>query len=74
MTDAEILALAQSCGLVVSRQHIDRIYVQEILKFARQAVEIERAACLGLVYGHCGSDNEAERIASAIRARSITAA
>jgi hypothetical protein len=29
----------------------------------------ERAACIALVYGHAGSDNDAQRIVDAIRAR-----
>jgi hypothetical protein len=32
----------------------------------------ERAACIALVYGHAGSDNDAQRIVDAIRARDAT--
>jgi hypothetical protein len=35
-----------------------------------RAAAAERKACIALVYGLAGSDNDAERIAAAIRARS----
>lgn len=35
----------------------------------REAVTAEREACIADVFANCSSDNEAERIASSIRAR-----
>ncbi|CAB4124327.1 hypothetical protein UFOVP49_165 [uncultured Caudovirales phage] len=48
---------------------------EEALSFRNQVAQLEaelsaeREACVKLVYGHCESDNAAQRIVDAIRAR-----
>lgn len=40
-----------------------------VLAYGAACAAAEREACISLVYGHAGSDNDAQRIADAIRAR-----
>ena len=44
--------------------------MQETKRLAVLIVAAEREAICSIVYGHCGSDNDAQRIVDAIRARS----
>jgi hypothetical protein len=42
---------------------------EELERFAALVVQAERDAICPIVYGRCGSDNDAQRIVDAIRAR-----
>jgi hypothetical protein len=45
---------------------------EQMLAWGKANAEAEREACCAIVYGLCGSDNEAQRIVDAIRARGTT--
>ena len=45
MTQDEIIEMAQKCGLVGMRPHLDGIYIESLLAFAKLVAEAEREAC-----------------------------
>lgn len=45
MTQDEIIEMAQECGLVGMRPHLDGIYIESLLAFAKLVAEAEREAC-----------------------------
>lgn len=44
MTQDEIIDMAQKCGLVGMRPHLDGIYIESLLAFAKLVAEAEREA------------------------------
>ena len=42
MTQDEIIEMAQECGLVGMRPHLDGIYIESLLAFAKLVAEAER--------------------------------
>lgn len=46
MIQDEIIEMAQGCGLVGMRPHLDGIYVESLLAFAKLVAEAEREACI----------------------------
>jgi hypothetical protein len=49
MTDKEAMAMAQECGLIGMRPHLDGIYSEALIEFAKLVAEKEREACADLV-------------------------
>ena len=49
MLKDEIIEMAKKCGLVGMRAHVDGIYIDALLDFAKLAAEAEREACAKLV-------------------------
>ena len=45
----EIIDLAQECGLIGMRPHLDGIYSEALIEFAKLVAEKEREACADLV-------------------------
>ena len=44
MTQDEIIEMAQECGLVGMRPHLDGIYIESLVAFAKLVAEKEREA------------------------------
>ena len=68
MTQDEIIELAQECGLIGMRPHLDGIYSEALESFAKLVAAKEREACAREIdipfYGEGGKE-----CAAAIRAR-----
>lgn len=67
MTQDEIIVMAQECGLIGMRPHLDGIYSESLIAFAKLIAAKEREACAEIAetnFGVIGST-----IALAIRAR-----
>ena len=45
MTQDEIIEMAQKCNLIGMRPHLDGIYSEALLAFAKLVTEAEREAC-----------------------------
>ena len=45
MTQDEIIEMAQECGLIGMRPHLDGIYSEALVAFAKLVAEKEREAC-----------------------------
>ena len=45
MTHDEIIEMAQECRLIGMRPHLDGIYSEALVAFAKMAAEAEREAC-----------------------------
>ena len=45
MTQDEIIEMAQECKLIGMRPHLDGIYSEALVAFAKLVVEAEREAC-----------------------------
>ena len=62
-------------ALLVNSIDGERIYIEgadwddEVMRFAALVAAAEREACAKIVYGLCISDNNAQEIVAAIRAR-----
>lgn len=69
MTREEVIRLAREAKLSNEIGAFGYPYLPELERFAALVAEKEREACAKLVYGHCESDNAAQRIVDAIRAR-----
>ena len=74
MTGEEIHRLAREAGLIDAEWGWGwNTTAPLLIRFANAvealAVSHEREECVKIVYGHCASDNAAQRIAAAIRAR-----
>jgi len=67
MTPNEVIELAQECGLIGMRPHLDGIYSEALEAFAKLVAEKEREACAREIdipfYGEGGKE-----CAAAIRA------
>ena len=72
MTRAEIIKLIREAGIRMGGHPMNPLnaYVEDLERFAALVAAGEREAICPIVYGHCGSDNDAQRIVDAIRARS----
>jgi hypothetical protein len=69
----EIIEMAQECGLVGMRPHLDGIYSEALVAFAKLVAEKEREACAQLCEEWLGPTKDREiHIAAAIRARGQT--
>jgi len=57
--------------IIAAQQFSGELYIKasDHHRAVRAAVEAEREACCGIVYGQCGSDNVAQRTVDAIKAR-----
>ena len=83
MTQDEIIEMAQECRLIGMRPHLDGIYSEALVAFAKLVAEAEREACEKLVepdeehrrdasWGYLGGTEGVElldAIVAAIRAR-----
>jgi len=73
MTQDEIIEMAKECGLVGMRPHLDGIYFEELVRFAKLVAQHEREACAKIADNHIDGTPEwnsaANNIAQAIRAR-----
>ena len=67
MTQDEIIEMAKECGLVGMRPHLDGIYFEELVRFAKLVAQHEREACAKV----CDDSVEyaGDTLAQAIRAR-----
>jgi hypothetical protein len=63
MTQDEIIEMAQQCGLIGIRPHLDGIYTEALIAFAKLVAAKEREACALMVMPLD------ESLAEAIRAR-----
>jgi hypothetical protein len=75
----DIIELARQAGFVVDEADCIRApktlrvgFELELEHFANLVATHEREACCSIVYGLCESDNVAQRIVDAIRARGTT--
>ena len=50
MTQDEIIEMAQECKLIGMRPHLDGIYSEALVAFAKLVAEAEREACALLCY------------------------
>ena len=62
MTQDEIMGMAQQCGLIGMRPHLDGIYSEALEAFAKLVAAKEREACAKVADGFIGGDVIAERI------------
>jgi hypothetical protein len=71
MTKDEIIEMAQECKLIGMRPHLDGIYTEALIAFAKLVAAKEREACAKLAdeYADGPERNYSEIIADAIRAR-----
>ena len=67
----EIIEMAQECGLVGMRPHLDGIYIESLLAFAKRVAEAEREACAKACESLWRIDGQhsADEFAAEIRAR-----
>jgi len=49
MTQDEIIDMAQECGLIGMRPHLDGIYTEALIEFAKLVAQHEREACANMV-------------------------
>ena len=66
MTQDEALKLAQECGLIGMRPHLDGIYSEALVAFAKLVAQHEREWFLGYIQEHQPS---CEQMSRAIKAR-----
>lgn len=72
MTRDDVTRMAREAGGFVSVSNFDDrwfMYADSLERFAALVAAAERAAIIPLIYGHCDSDNGAQRTVDAIRAR-----
>jgi len=79
MTQDEIIEMAQQCGLIGMRPHLDGIYAEALEAFAKLVADKEREACAKeadkrlhdytMLLSNPPQNGAAWSIASAIRAR-----
>ena len=73
MTQNEIIEMAQECNLIGMRPHLDGIYSESLVAFAKlvaaKATQQEQDRCCAIVFGQCESDNVAQRTVNAIRGK-----
>ena len=71
MTQDEIIEMAQQCGLIGMRPHLDGIYAEALEAFAKLVAEKEREACAAICdelhEARVGKDNYFAFAANAIR-------
>jgi len=64
MTQDEIIQMAQECGLIGMRPHLDGIYSESLVAFAKLVAAKEREAC-----AKKAEAQNCHMVAAAIRAR-----
>jgi len=75
MTRDEIIKMAREAGFVAYGEDAGEYRIPtpafygRLERFAALVAAAERDAICPIVYGRCGSDNDAQRIVDAIRAR-----
>ena len=71
MTQDEVIELAQECNLIGMRPHLDGIYSESLIAFAKLVAAKERKACAKLCEEQWEIDGTrtAQEFAAAIRAR-----
>ncbi len=70
MTQDEIIEMAQECGLIGMRPHLDGIYSEALVAFAKLVAAKEREECADLLeFGYIGDENHHLQYAYEIRAR-----
>jgi hypothetical protein len=71
MTQDEIIEMAQECRLIGMRPHLDGIYSEALVAFAKLVAEAEREACAKVCESLWRIDGQhsADEFAAEIRAR-----
>ncbi len=70
MTQDEIIDMAQECGLIGMRPHLDGIYSEALVAFAKLIAAKEREECADLLeFGYIDEENHHLQYAYEIRAR-----
>jgi hypothetical protein len=71
MTHDEIIEMAQECRLIGMRPHLDGIYSEALVAFAKLVAEAEREACAKVCESLWRIDGQhsADEFAAEIRAR-----
>ena len=69
MNREDVIRLAREAGLSNDFGRLGYPYLPELERFAALVAAAEREACAKIVYGLCISDNNAQEIVTAIRAR-----
>jgi hypothetical protein len=72
MTQDEIIEMAQKCGLIGMRPHLDGIYSEALIAFANLVAAKEREACAKVVDDWSDWHGGTELIAAIIRERGQT--
>jgi hypothetical protein len=67
MTKDDVIRMAKEAGLVIDSNQSGS---DDLERFYHHAVAHEQKRCIGIIYGHCGSDNVAQRTVDAIRRQS----
>ena len=66
----EIIEMAQECGLIGMRPHLDGIYSEALVAFAKLIAAKEREECADLLeFGYIDEENHHLQYAYEIRAR-----
>ena len=66
----EIIDMAQECGLIGMRPHLDGIYSEALVAFAKLVAAKEREACADLLeHGYIDDEGHHLQYAKEIRAR-----
>ena len=68
MTQDEIIEMAQQCGLIGMRPHLDGIYAEALEAFAKLVADKEREACAKICNEFCYGSTKI-LVEKAIRAR-----
>ena len=61
MTQDEIIEMAQKCGLIGMRPHLDGIYSESLIAFAKLVAEKEREKCAEIAKWHREMAHEIRR-------------
>jgi hypothetical protein len=70
VTQDEIIDMAQECGLIGMRPHLDGIYSEALVAFAKLIAAKEREECADLLeFGYIDEENHHLQYAYEIRAR-----
>ena len=67
MTQDEIMEMAQECKLIGMRPHLDGIYTEALIAFAKLVAEKEREACAKLCDDLVNDENTIEYASGAYR-------
>jgi len=71
MTQDEIMEMAQECKLIGSAPHLDGIYMDALLSFAKSVAEAEREACAKLCDELVNDENTIEYANGAYRCSAL---
>ena len=61
MTQDEVIEMAQKCGLIGMRPHLDGIYSESLIAFAKLVAEKEREKCAEIAKWHREMAHEIRR-------------